>query len=99
VLISPRAAEATRAIPMGFVRMRWTQRTGSRAAVRPFFAMSAAVCLLAGVAGGCADRSADFDRGQGRPGGPVENSLRDGRSSSDQLYDTYGRRAQERVGY
>jgi hypothetical protein len=58
-----------------------------------------AACLLVSMAGGCSDRSAKFGEGQGRPGDPVTNSIRDARSSSDQLYDTYGRMAQERGGY
>jgi len=62
--------------------------------VRLVFTGTAAACLLMGVAGGCADRSANVGAGD-----PVANSIRDARSSSDQLYDTYGRIARERGGY
>ena len=67
--------------------------------MRLVFAGTAAACLLMGVAGGCASRSANIVETSFRPGDPVANSIRDARSSSDQLYDTYGRIARERGGY
>lgn len=96
---SPYAAEATGTKSEGFVGRRRLQRTGRRPATRLSLAAAAAACLVAGVVGGCADRSADPGGGQGRPGGPAESSIRDARSSSDQLYGTYGRVARERGGY
>ena len=93
------ATEATTVIPTGFLRTPGPRQIRRGSGVRLVFAGTAAACLLVGVAGGCADRSANLREDRGRPGDPVANSIRDARSSSDQLYDTYGRIARERGGY
>jgi hypothetical protein len=95
VLARRRAAEATTLIATGSSER--PVRGGS--GVRLGFAGTAAACLLVGVAGGCADRSANIGEDRVRPGDPAANSIRDARSSSDQLYDTYGRIARERGGH
>jgi len=53
------AAEATGTKSEGFVGQRRLQRTGRRPATRLSLAAAAAACLIAGVVGGCADRSAE----------------------------------------
>jgi len=97
VLTRRHATEATAVIPTGFTPGPRQIRRGS--GVRLVFAGTAAACLLMGVAGGCAGRSATIGEDRVRPGDPVANSIRDARSSSDQLYDTYGRITRERGGY
>ena len=99
VLARRHATEATTVIPTGFLRTPGPRQIRRGSGVRLVFAGTAAACLLVGVAGGCADRSANIGGNRVRPGDPVANSIRDARSSSDQLYDTYGRIARERGGY
>jgi hypothetical protein len=99
VLARRRAAEATTLIATGFLRTPGPRRIRRGSGVRLVFAGAAAACLLVGAAGGCADRSANTGEDRVRPGDPVANSIRDARSSSDQLYDTYGRIARERGGH
>jgi hypothetical protein len=99
VLARRRAAEATTLIATGFLRTPGPRRIRRGSGVRLVFAGTAAACLLVGAAGGCADRSANTGEDRVRPGDPAANSIRDARSSSDQLYDTYGRIARERGGH
>jgi len=59
---------------------------------------SVVACTALGLLAGCADASL-VRGGPTRANDRVEGSVRDGRSSSDQLYDSYGRLARERGGY
>ena len=65
--------------------------------IRGAGAASAAACLALGMLAGCAD-STLVRGGPTRGNDRVEGSIRDGRSSSDQLYGSYGRLSRERGG-
>ncbi len=59
--------------------------------------LTALVSLALGILAGCSGLT--FVRGgTSRGTDRVEGSMRDGRSSSDQLYDSYGRLTRERSG-